>query len=403
MGFAESMKQLTGRLAERRQYVATEEAVKVALIQPFLQVLGYDVSDPLEVIPEYGAGWSKTAEKIDYALMIGGKPVIFVEAKAVGAALPNHDAQLAKYFNATREVKFAIITDGIDYRFFSDLEEPNMLDKRPFFEFNACSFTDTDIDVVGRFRKEVFNADQLVVYAEELVYLSKLKAGFERLLQDPSDEFIKFAVKNAHLVDSNVTGKIVDRFRPLVKESLSAAVLAIVGRSFQAATSGSDSPPEPTSEARSKAPPSGATLPSGCFHLGLTRSEFKTLATSRKPVAVLTPGGESLGVQSWRDLGVAVVQWLGAHSTLPPLPFCAQKFQVAKCGAAYFLNTAPNHETRPMLRSVEVRAGAATVYLDTNLSATDWLTFLAALITASGEDPSRFRVDLREEADNSGA
>jgi predicted type IV restriction endonuclease len=127
---------------ERRAHVNTEEAVKQALILPFLDFLGFDIYDPREVIPEYKAGFSKIMEKIDYALLVSGKLVMFVEAKGPGEALANHDPQLAKYFNSTPEVKSAIITNGIQYRFFTDLQEPNLLGKRPFFEFDLEQFTD---------------------------------------------------------------------------------------------------------------------------------------------------------------------------------------------------------------------------------------------------------------------
>jgi hypothetical protein len=234
MSFSESARRLAAQAGERRAHVGTEEAVKQALILPFLDVLGFDIYDPREVIPEYKAGWAKVAEKIDYALVVGEKVVLFVEAKGPHEVLSNYDPQLAKYFNSTPEVKFAIITNGIQYRFFTDLQEPNMLDKKPFFEFDLEHFSDSDIAILDKFRKEVFNVNSLVSYAEDLVYLSTLKNEFKRLLREPSDEFTKFAVKSAGLVDGNVTQKVVERFRPLVRDGISAAILEIVGQSFMA-------------------------------------------------------------------------------------------------------------------------------------------------------------------------
>jgi hypothetical protein len=241
MSFSESARRLAAQVGERRAHAATEEAVKQALILPFLNLLGFDVWDPREVIPEYKAGWAKAAEKIDYALLVGDKPVVFVEAKGPNEVLSNHDPQLAKYFNSTPELKFAIITNGVQYRFFTDLQEPNILDKKPFFEFDLEQFTDSDIATLERFRKEVFNVNSLVSYAEDLVYLSTLKNEFKRLLREPSDEFTKFAIKSAGLVEGNITQKVVERFRTLVKDGISAAILEIVGQSFMA-----DAAPQPT-------------------------------------------------------------------------------------------------------------------------------------------------------------
>jgi hypothetical protein len=232
MPFVDNVRTLANQIEERRKHVATEEAVKQALILPFLSLLGFDIWNPAELIPEYKAGWAKVTEKIDYALHIHGKPVLFVEAKGPNETLGNYDAQLAKYFNSTPEVKFCIITNGVQYRFFTDLQEPNILDKKPFFEFDFESFTDADVAVMERFRKDVFNVDGLVGYAEDLVFLGTLKNRFKKLLREPSDEFISFAVKDAEIIDTRVTQKVIDRFRPLVKESISAAVLEIVQQSL---------------------------------------------------------------------------------------------------------------------------------------------------------------------------
>lgn len=232
MAFADNIRTLANQIAERRKHVATEEAAKQALILPFLAVLGFDIYNPAELVPEYKAGWAKITEKIDYAIQLHGKPVLFVEAKGIGETLTNHDPQLAKYFNATPEVKIAIITNGVHYRFFTDLQEPNLLDKKPFFEFEFGDFSDADIAVLERFRKDVFNSVSLVGYAEDLVFLGTLKSNFKKLLREPSDEFISFALKDAAIVDTRVTQKVIDRFRPLVKESISTAVLEIVQQSL---------------------------------------------------------------------------------------------------------------------------------------------------------------------------
>lgn len=232
MSFTDAVRALANQIETRREHVHTEEAAKQALILPFIALLGFDIYNPAEVIPEYKAGWAKVSEKVDYALLIAKRLSLFVEAKGINEVLVNHDPQLAKYFNSTPEVKFSIITNGVQYRFFTDLQEKNILDKKPFFEFNFGDFADSDIAVLERFRKEVFNVESLVGYAEDLVFLSGLKAQFKSLLRDPSDDFVRFAVVAAELVDGRVTQRVVDRFRPLVKESISAAILEIVGQSF---------------------------------------------------------------------------------------------------------------------------------------------------------------------------
>lgn len=245
MSFAEAARRLMEQVRERRAHVVTEEAAKQALILPFIQLLGFDVYDPREVIPEYKAGWAKATEKVDYALLLGGSLAIFVEAKGPCEVLSNYDPQLAKYFNSTPEVKFAIITNGVEYRFFTDLQEANILDKKPFFEFDTEHYTDTDLATLERFRRENFNVKSLVSYAEELVYLSALKTEFMRLLRDPDAEFVRFTIKSAGLIEGIVTQKIIDRFRPLVREGIRAAVKEIVGQSLEAPDSALPEPEEP--------------------------------------------------------------------------------------------------------------------------------------------------------------
>jgi hypothetical protein len=231
--FLDSVRALSNQLSERRAYVRTEEAVKQALILPFFSILGYDVHNPAEFIPEFRAGWSKGSEKVDYGIQLSGKLAMLVEAKGLDETLTNYDAQLAKYFNSTPEVKFAIITNGIYYKFFTDLQEKNILDKSPFFEFDFENFNDHNILVLENFRKDVFSAEKLVSYAEDLVYLSKLKDIFKRELRDPSEAFIRFALDSARIVDGRITQAKLSRFEPLIKQSISSAILEIVGQSFQ--------------------------------------------------------------------------------------------------------------------------------------------------------------------------
>jgi hypothetical protein len=125
-----------------------------------------------------------------------------------------------------------VITNGVQYRFFTDLQERNILDRRPFFEFDFENLKETDICVLERFRREVFDLEDLIRYAEDLVYLTSLKALFKALIREPSEDLVRLAVRAADLTDARVNQKVVDRFKPLVKESLSAAILEIVGQSF---------------------------------------------------------------------------------------------------------------------------------------------------------------------------
>ena len=154
MGFAEDMKKLAERLASIESQVTTEEATKMSLILPFFQLLGYDVFNPSEFCPEFTADVGiKKGEKVDYAILRSGQPVILIEAKAVSKKLDRHSSQLFRYF-VTTQAKFAILTNGIHYKFYTDLDEPNKMDKDPFMEFRLSEIRDSQIPQIEKFHKK---------------------------------------------------------------------------------------------------------------------------------------------------------------------------------------------------------------------------------------------------------
>jgi len=233
MGFKEDLQKLAVQVRERMEYVTNEETTKHALVIPFIQVLGYDVFNPLEVRAEYDADFGKRkkkGEKVDYAIFKDGKPIIFIEVKSVTENLDNYDAQLARYFNAVPEVKLAILTNGVEYKFFTDLSMDNIMDDKPFFTFNILNIKETDIETLQRFKKERFDSEELVKHAEELVYMSALNEKLKDLLKNPSDDFIRFLIKD--ITNIRVTSNVIERFRPLVKKAISNAILDMVSQSL---------------------------------------------------------------------------------------------------------------------------------------------------------------------------
>jgi hypothetical protein len=146
MDFKDQVKQLGDRVELLKDQIATEEATKNAFIMPFIRALGYDVFNPLEVVPEFTADVGvKKGEKVDYAIMRDSLPSIIIECKHWAAKLDLHDNQLMRYFNVSK-AKFAILTNGIKYRFYTDLVEPNMMDDKPFLEFDITDIKDTQIE-----------------------------------------------------------------------------------------------------------------------------------------------------------------------------------------------------------------------------------------------------------------
>ncbi len=219
MDFIDEVRTRSGRFAQRIEHLDTEEASKSALVLPFLQMLGYEIFDPTEVVPEFIADvGAKKGEKVDYAVMQDGKPIILIEAKSYGHNLDDAEiSQLLRYFNVT-DARFGILTDGIVYRFFSDFDQPNVMDTKPFFEFNMLDFSDASVEDLKRFTKTAFDLDQIVDAARELKYMTEIKRVLAEELANPSVEFVRF-----------VSGRIFDRLpTPRVREQL----MPIVGQAF---------------------------------------------------------------------------------------------------------------------------------------------------------------------------
>ena len=109
MDFKDQIKQVGERVVKLKDQIKTEEATKTALIMPFIQCLGYDVFNPLEVVPEFTADIGiKKGEKVDYAILKDGQPTILIECKWWGENLILHDSQLFRYFHTTK-AKFGIL------------------------------------------------------------------------------------------------------------------------------------------------------------------------------------------------------------------------------------------------------------------------------------------------------
>ena len=217
MDFKDQIKILGERVIKLKDQISTEEATKNAFIMPFLQSLGYDVFNPIEVVPEYVTDiGTKKGEKIDYAIFKDKNPIILVECKHWAQNLDIHDGQLLRYFHVSK-AKFAILTNGIIYRFYSDLVEPNKMDEKPFLEFNVSEIKDNQIEELKKFHKSYFDAESIVNTASELKYSIELKQLLNQELNSPSPEFVKFFTKQVY--PSSITAKVLEQFTNLIKKS----------------------------------------------------------------------------------------------------------------------------------------------------------------------------------------
>ncbi|KAA3501001.1 restriction endonuclease [Rhizobium rhizogenes] len=207
--------------------MATEEAVKTAVVLPFLRSLGYDVFDPSEVVPEFTAdAVGKKGEKVDYAIKIENEVRILIECKPISVALDKkHLDQLYRYFSVTN-AKFAILTNGRTFNFYTDLEAPNKLDTRPFFVFDVTDFNSGIVNELRKFEKSSFDVDAILATAERLKYTSGIKQVISKLIEEPSEEFVRIA--SAGVYDGRMTAQVREMLTGVVRTAFREVIMDTV-------------------------------------------------------------------------------------------------------------------------------------------------------------------------------
>lgn len=218
MDFKDEIKQFGDRVEKLKAQISTEEATKNAFIMPFIKALGYDVFNPLEVVPEFIADIGiKKGEKVDYAVMKDGQPTILVECKHWSENLDPHNSQLFRYFHTT-QAKFGLLSNGIIFRFYTDLVEKNKMDEKPFLEFNVTDIKDNQIEELKKFHKSYFDVENIVNTASELKFMNELKSFIHTEFQDPTDSFVRHFAKQAY--PGVLTAKLMEQFTALTKKSI---------------------------------------------------------------------------------------------------------------------------------------------------------------------------------------
>jgi hypothetical protein len=233
MDLIDKLKVIAQKVETSRSQIQNEQATKTAFIMPFLQAWGYDVFNPMEVHPEYSADLpGLRGEKVDYAICLDNKPIILMECKSCHQNLehPKHSSQLHRYFHAT-EANFGVLTNGIIYRFYTDTDKDNIMDAKPFFEFNILNFDESSVNELKRFSKSSFNSDELEDVARNLLYTKEIKKVIAQQLNDPSPEFVKFFV--SHVYSGVRTAAVIGKFTEITKRSLKEYINDIIKEKFE--------------------------------------------------------------------------------------------------------------------------------------------------------------------------
>jgi hypothetical protein len=219
MDFIDQIKTHSKTILTLKDKIQTEEGTKNALIMPFITILGYNVFDPDEVNPEFVADvGTKKGEKVDYAILKDGKPCILIECKSINTDLSKDQAsQLYRYFSVT-PARIGILTNGIIYQFFTDLDKENTMDVKPFLEINLLDIKEPLIEQLKNYTKQGLNLDELHDTATQLKYTKEIIQIANKEFSQPSEEFVKFFAQQVY--SRKLTQKALENFSLITKDSL---------------------------------------------------------------------------------------------------------------------------------------------------------------------------------------
>ncbi|TQN27644.1 hypothetical protein FHX37_4368 [Haloactinospora alba] len=221
MEYSEKVASVAAKVQQQLGVIQTEEATKNAFVMPFIStVLGYDVFDPQEVIPEFTADVGvKKNEKVDYAIIRDGEVRILIECKKASEPLAvDHASQLYRYFTVTN-ARIAILTNGVTYQFYTDLDSSNRMDKKPFLVLDLNDVDESLLPELRKLTKDAFDLDSVINAAERLKYIGEIKRTLVSQFHDPEDEWVKFFASRVY--DGSFTKKVREQFAPLVREAAS--------------------------------------------------------------------------------------------------------------------------------------------------------------------------------------
>lgn len=216
------LEQLHQRVDSLKDQINTEEATKNAFVMPFIQILGYDIFNPTEVIPEFICDiGTKKGEKIDYVIKKDGEPVLIIECKHWKENVDAHNSQLHRYYHVSKS-RFGVLTNGHTYNFYADLEKPNIMDEKPFFTLDLSNLKDASVKILEKFSKNGYNLEGILDSAEGLKYIKAIRNEFEKELKEPSDEIVKLLVSK--FFEKPLTATRMATFKEYTKKAFSNSI-----------------------------------------------------------------------------------------------------------------------------------------------------------------------------------
>lgn len=383
-----------------------EAATKQSLVLPLIDELGYNTRDAMEVYPEFTADIGiKQGEKVDYAIRRAGEPIILVECKAINKTLNTDISQLYRYFTPTR-ARFGVLTNGVVYRFFSDLKTDNVMDQTPFWEVDIRSADEGDVARLRRFAKDNFDPANIKAAAVETNIITGVKANIQKMYDNPDDEFSETLFRNVGVGDlaigfaANHRELVKRAFHEFVSDRSGAGSSGEFSQEIGAGASQSateQAPAAVTFPNPSLGEQQGSPTTSSSTDGWQPLSDFQPEHNDVKPTQMMFPDKSSVAINKWNEVVVEVVRWLTSNGYLD-----ARHCPVQRTPKRYLVATRPIHPgDKKFLNEREMNS----LYVEVSYTAPDTIKNTKFIIERVGMDVSQFLIkrDFHEFArDHSG-
>jgi len=368
MDFSNEVKVLADKFSARVSHLDTEEATKNSLVLPFFQLLGYDIFDPTEVIPEFKVKVAaKQGGRVDYALFLKGKPALLVECNTYGTSHSDeHLSQLLSCLRVT-DARFGLLTDGISYSFYSDLDHQNSQESLPFFEMNFLDYTESQAMKLRQFAKSKFHEDKSVAQAYRQKYLKGIQIRISHEFADPTDDFIRFIMSSEF--PGSFTQQGVKHLRPLFQEASNRIIDENVASRSNPPPYFAESPkkPEPTEQSTEL--------------INWTSIDKVSHVTHRDPpIAIRFGESESQPIDYWREVLREATVWLVRTGRLS-----SEDLPIGGSGYGFpFINSVPRSPNGPDYWDPQrVFEG---IYIETNYNANNLIEYTKKLLAHHSTD-----------------
>ncbi len=184
------LQQLAERVNDVKEACTDEAKTRSYLVEPLLEALGYDCRDPRDVVYEFTADVAgKKGEKVDYALMRDGEPVVLVEAKTLGNRLGgNEREQLQRYFPFT-PARLSVLTDGVQWHWYKGMsgrEQSHQMESSPFLTYNAYEPSESAAEWLAQVTKDGFNPGELLRIFRRNQFSNRIRVWINETLAFPS-------------------------------------------------------------------------------------------------------------------------------------------------------------------------------------------------------------------------